>query len=63
MYLKDWAISFFIAPSGFTHQQKHVQVKWKVKVKHLFLKQSKEKHVNNSLEMKRVPQAHVEKKL
>ena len=41
----------------------HVQVKWKVKVKHMFLKQLKEKHVNNSSEMKRVPQAHVKEKL
>ena len=43
-------------------QQEHVQVKWKVKVKHMFLKRSKEKHANNSLEMKRVPQAHVKEK-
>ena len=44
-------------------QQKHVQMKWKVKVKHMFLKRSKEKHVDNSSEMKNMLQAHVKEKL
>ena len=35
----------------------------KSKVKCMFLKQSKEKHMINSSEMRKVPQAHVKEKI